>query len=132
MWCLIKLDQPEEIEEMLPPSRCVWVGIDDYAYAHAKELVTKFRLFEVTPDMIESEAYIVGKEYEFSNVGKVWIPGRYSGYSFETGYHYTFKGLFYRYVKPLSPEPVSEIDQVIQEMKEIIKRYDTATRSDSE
>ena len=88
-WYYIKLNQSKEIEDVLPPTRCVYVK-DNKAFAHDSFYCAGNNMFDVTEDMIESPAYIIGKEYEFSDDEKEWVKDIYCGYDFnETIMHNT-------------------------------------------
>ena len=91
-WYLIKLNQAEEVERHLPPSRCVYVegGIVCTRNRYADEDPNRLRFqFKVTDKMIESPAYTIGKRYEFSDNGKFWFRHTYTGYEFGRELPYT-------------------------------------------
>ena len=77
-WYLIKIGMSEEIEKVLPPTRCVWVSSSSYAYAHPSfsGMITN-ALFICDKDMIASPAHTIGKEYEFSDDGRRWEKGKF-------------------------------------------------------
>ena len=53
----------KEMERRLPPTRCVFVVCGYYT------LADKYKL---TPEMVTSPAFTIGKEYEFSDDGDDW------------------------------------------------------------
>ena len=100
-WYYIKLNQPKEIEEFLPPTRCIYVN-NNKAMIHKS--LSFNTLFDVTENMIESPAYVIGKEYEFSDDRKEWIKKEFGGYVFEKHncYNYTTPGYFYyKYIREI-------------------------------
>ena len=107
-WYYIKLNQSKEIEKILPPTRCVYVK-DNKAKIH-KSL--SYVIFDVTEEMIESPAYVIGKEYEFSNDKKEWVKDIYIfyiGYDTDSGYLHQSRNNVWDYIREIK-EPDIEIN----------------------
>ena len=106
-WYYIKLNQSKEIEEILPPTRCVYVK-NNMVKVH-KSL--SYTIFDITEDMIESQAFFTGKEYEFSDNKKDWVKDiyiSYIGFGFESGYFHQAYNSVYEHIREIK-EPDIEI-----------------------
>ena len=107
-WYYIKLNQSKEIEEFLPPTRCIYVN-NNKAMIHKS--LSFNTLFDVSEDMIESPAYVIGKEYEFSDNKKDWvrdIHDGFIGFYFDSGYIYQSRKSVWKYIREIK-EPDIEI-----------------------
>ena len=109
-WYYIKLNQSEKIENLLPPTRCVYVK-NNKAMAHDSFYCAGNNMFDVTEEMIQSSAYYIGKEYEFSDNKKDWrrdIYVVYTGYDTDSGYPHQSQTTVWDYVREIK-EPDIEI-----------------------
>jgi hypothetical protein len=107
-WYHIKLNQSKEIEDVLPPTRCVYI-MNNIARPH--NFYDEY-VFNVTEEMIESPAYFIGKEYEFSDNKKKWVKDiyiSYIGFGFESGYFHQAYNSVYEHIREIK-EPDIEIN----------------------
>ena len=107
-----------EMEENLPPTRCI--------YIKDKRWESETYDYRISPDMIDSPVYTVGKEYEFSYYGEIWVKYTYVGYQYvKSGKHiaknkddhlYTFP-----YCREISTLKLSMNDKEVELTTEQIK-----------
>ena len=111
-WYYIKLNQSKEIEDVLPPTRCVYIKNKKAKVHSSFYYASTSVLFDVTEDMIESPAYVIGKEYEFSDNKKDWvrdIHDGFIGFYFDSGYIYQSRKSVWKYIREIK-EPDIEIN----------------------
>ena len=92
-----------EMEGLLPPIRCIKV-VDGEWIVYNKEYrrhVTHY----ITPEMVASPAYTIGKEYEFSDDGIKWTNYIYTGFDFDCNEHFT-NGSVYKYCREIKSETI--------------------------
>ena len=111
-WYYIKLNQSKEIEDVLPPTRCVYIKNKKAKVHSSFYYASTSVLFDVSEDMIESPAYFIGKEYEFSDNKKDWNKDIYVGYighdNTDLGYSHQSQNSVWDYVREIK-EPDIEI-----------------------
>jgi hypothetical protein len=114
----------KNMEDKLPPTRCIKVenGISGFGGLSCY----------ITPDMIESPAFTIGKEYEFSDSGVDWIIGKYGAYKYYGIYrHVSIEYSGYKYCREiLHKEPEIKItkggkevvlpDKLVKAIREVI------------
>ena len=110
-WYYIRLNQSKEIEDVLPPTRCVYIKNKKAKVHSSFYYASTSVLFDVTEDMIESPAYVIGKEYEFSDNKKDWVRDIYDGFigfDFDSGYLHQSRKSVWEYIREIK-EPDIEI-----------------------
>ena len=100
----------DTMEDILPPTRCINIENGNWCG------------WTIEPYMVESPAFTIGKEYEFSDGGKAWITGEYTGYQYGGGHnsYHCVRWPHCREIPPKEPEIKLTIDG-----KEVILSEDT-------
>lgn len=100
-WYYIKLVKDLAFESLLPPTRCIYVESGSWKYRKRYSNL----YFPIHPEMIESPAYTIGKEYEFSDHKDKWRKGTYGGYLQKAPYpHYALNDGNYMHCREIQEE----------------------------
>ena len=135
-WYYIKLDTPfisyqkRAFDEVLPPTRCVYVEGSVWSVSPTPHGIQGF---SISPDMIESPAFTVGEEYEFSDWGKDWYKRNYMGYVYGNVYPHRSNSAFgyasvSKYCRPIQKVSVDRKIELLYEAREDLKKFDEYVR----
>jgi hypothetical protein len=104
----------DDMEQGLPPTRCIEVVGQDWVGSKVFRKYSTVFDYSISPGMVESPAFTIGKEYEFSDDGEEWLKRKYGGYVHDNKYKYRGDDEGFRYCREIKQELDTTIEITVK------------------